>query len=558
MISNSVIKKSSQSLLIVGPLASLAVSPSTNYDPINLIKLLFISSIAFFNLGLFLTNLSWFTRSVSKEIRILSTLFTLFLCSTLIFSGAPLSQQIWGSFGRNTGFLTYVSLLLILIATSVILDIKFYKSLVNILILTSIPMTVYCLIQVANLDPIGWSEKHPFGTLGNINFSSAFFGLSSISALSLFLDSTISRLKRIGLIFLVIVDQLIILSTGSIQGFMIFVAGSGIALFILILKNKKLKILRLPYLIITFISTFLVIDGLSNRGPLSRFLFAPSIVFRTDYWHAGWAMTLSHPFFGVGLDSYGDWYRKARGEISTLRTGPDRISNTAHNIFLDISSNGGFPLIICYILLNLIALYSAIKILKRNSNFSPYFVAIFSTWCGYVIQALISINQVGVGIWGWIFTGAIIGYERISNEIGNSNTTFKQKKREKRFSSTLTPLSGVGAFFGFAAGFFLAFIPFFADMKYKSAISSRYMDKIISSTRLPGSSAFHSELALDTAIKNNLTQQAREISDYLISEYPRDFMGWKARWVLNTSTTQEKEEAKLKLRELDPYNPEFK
>jgi O-antigen ligase len=62
-------------------------------------------------------------------------------------------------------------------------------------------------------------------------------------------------------------------------------------------------------------------------------------------------MTIDNPIFGVGLDSYGDWYRRSRTIEATLRRGPDVTSNAAHNAFLDISSYGGFPLVLIYIVL---------------------------------------------------------------------------------------------------------------------------------------------------------------------------------------------------------------
>ena len=563
MTLSPVLKRSSQSLLIIGPITTLAVSPASNYDPINLIKILFVSSLAFFNLGLFLASPKYIFSRVSKNFLAIISLFVLSMISTLLFSGAPIEQQIWGSFGRNTGFLTYLSLLIILIAMSVIQNQFTYHKIVDIVVYTAIPMTIYCLIQVANLDPISWSEKHPFGTLGNINFSSAFFGLTSIASFSLILDKSASKVKKIALLMLIIVDQFIVISTGSIQGFMIFIAGVGIVFYIFMSKKANLRIFKVLYIAISAIAIFFTIYGLSNKGPLAKFLFAPSIVFRTDYWHAGYSMTISHPIFGVGLDSYGDWYRQARGEISTLRTGPDRIANTAHNIFLDISSNGGLPFFVAYVLLNVLALTAAIRVLKGQSKYSPYFVALFATWLGYLIQSLISINQIGVGIWGWMFTGALIGYGYLDKfeEINLKNIRIKNSKKSRRMKSrdsVLPPLSGLSAIAGLLIGFTLAYIPFSADAKYKSAINLRAMDTIIQSTRLLGSSAFHSELALDTAIKNNLTEQAKEISDYLITKYPRDFMGWKARWVLSTSTDSQKAQAKRKLRALDPYNPEFK
>lgn len=547
-------KRLAQSLLIIGPLVSLAVSPTSNYDPINLIKLIFLSSIAFYGLGLLLNDPKIAFARLSKFFWISALVFILAMISTILFSGAPLTQQIWGSFGRNTGFLTYFSLMVVLISTALIQKKDFYHKIVNSLLITAIPMTIYCAIQVAKLDPVGWSSKAPFGTLGNINFSSAFFGLSSICGAVLILEKKISKGIRAAIGFMVFTDLLIVLSTGSIQGFMVFIAGVGLSGFLYIRSIVKLRVLRIPYIAVAIFGVVVTVSGLSNKGPLAKFLFAPSIVFRTDYWHAGWQMTLDHPFFGVGLDSYGDWYRNSRGLLSTIRTGPERIANTAHNIFLDISSNGGVPFISAYLAINVIAFRAAIRVLKRDTSFQPYFVAIFSTWFGYLIFSAISINQVGVGIWGWLFTGALIGYE-IATKNGASSPHELGKKAKRKAGQSFPAGAAVLGFTSLAVGFAAAFIPFNADAKFKSALVSRQLEKMMESNRLIGSSAFHLELTLDSAIKGNFVDQARDMTNFLIDEYPRDFMGWSSKSLLTTSTEAERRYALVRLHELDPFNP---
>ena len=557
-----VYKRIAQALLIVGPLASLAVSPLTNYDPINLIKILFVVPISFFVFALVVSSFKYSVSRLDKFFWIASGTFVISMLSTIVFSGARLTQQIWGTFGRNTGFVTYFSLLLVFICTALIQKVDFYHKLINSILVTAIPMTIYCLIQVSEQyfpalgikDPFGWSEKHPFGTFGNINFSSAFFGLSSIVGTILLLEKKFSKTLKIAMAIMVIIDLVIVLKTGSIQGLMIYAAALGIALYLLIRSKPNLRLLKIPYALLSLGAITITVLGLTNKGPLSKFLFAPSIVFRTDYWHAGWQITLDHPVFGVGLDSYGEWYRSARGLVSTLRTGPDRVSNTAHNIFLDLSSNGGFPLLLAYIAINALALRAVIRVLRRDTKFVPYFVALFTSWIAFLIFSAISINQIGIGIWGWLFTGALIGYEISTSDqaslIGKNNSGSKRKG-----VSVLPASSGVFGFVGALLGFSLAFIPLNADMKYKSAIQIGAMDRIIASTKLLGSATFYTELALDTAAKNNFIDQMDELTRQLIQIEPRSFMGWRAMQIITTSTPEEKKLATEKLKELDPFNP---
>ena len=560
MIRQSLLNRLSLLLCMVGPIASLAVSPFSNFDPINLIKLLCITTIAFFIFGLILSSLKLVILRIENSFWLAISIFILAMISTLIFSGAPITQQFWGSFGRNTGFLTYFSLLIILVGTAIVQKVDFYRRLVNSLVITAIPMTFYCLIQIAKLDPIGWSEKYPFGTLGNINFSSGFFGLTSIAGTILLLEKKISRALRFGIGSMVLADLLIVYSTGSIQGLMSFVAAGGVAGYLYLRSNSKLKLIKLPYIAVALIGFSGTVLGLVNKGPLASFIYAPSVVFRGDYMHAGWAMTWSHPFFGVGLDSYGDWYRSARGLISTTRNNPERIANTAHNIFLDISSNGGIPMITGYLLLLFFAVRAVMRVLNLDKVFRPYFVALFATWFGYQIQSLISINQVGVGVWGWLFTGAIIGYEICTRNTDVDSLTESKnvrKKKNKQNISTLSAGAGVISFATMALGFTLSFIPLNADMAYKKALQTGDLIKVMDSVKVVGSSAFHSEMALQGALKGNYLDQAKVITDRILEQYPRDFMAWRSRAFIGNPSPEVRAGAVAKLHELDPFNPEI-
>ena len=548
-----IIKRISWILLITGPAVSLAISPSSSFDPINLIKLLILASAAFMIFGLFISSISKLIARVSKYFWFFCGLFVLSMTSSFFFSGAPKGQQFWGSFGRNTGLLTYLSLLFILIGTAIVQKIVFYRSIINSLVLTSIPVSTYCLIQIAGLDPVGWSFKDTFATFGNTNFLSAFLGMSAIASIVLVFEENQTLIRKIGLVSITILSALIILDTGSIQGFMILVAGIGIAGYLFIRSGSKLSKLRIPYVILALLGLILTVLGVINKGPLASFIFQPSILYRADYMHAGWVMTVQHPFFGVGLDSYGDWYREVRGFISTTRTGPERTANTAHNIFLDLSSNGGLPLILSYIALLVFALVISFRWIRKNKDFDPYFVAIFSCWIAYQIQALVSINQMAVGIWGWILNGALIGYGS-SAPLANNVENVRKAKNKK--SSTLPASSGALAFIFGVMGFALAYIPFNADAKFKTATMSADLNMITKSVDLPGSTSWHLSQTLGTAITNNFPDQAKVLDTKMLSRYPRDIYGWKMLYYMTSSTPEEKKVAFAKLIEMDPFNPE--
>jgi predicted Zn-dependent protease len=78
---------------------------------------------------------------------------------------------------------------------------------------------------------------------------------------------------------------------------------------------------------------------------------------------------------------------------------------------------------------------------------------------------------------------------------------------------------------------------------------------MLASVKVLGSTAFHKEMVIDVALRNNFEPQALILAREIVRQYPKDFMGWRVLAAVNGSTPQEKSEALLKLRELDPYNP---
>ena len=555
MARDAVFQRIGSLVLILGPITTLAISPWSNFDPINLIKLLFVTSIAFSILGF----LIWVRRDVlnrvDRTLLYASAFFVLWMVIVFFVTGTNRSQQFWGVFGRNTGLLTYLSLVVILVGTSLIFDKLVYHKIVEVIVLTSIPITAYALVQIAGRDPISWSVMSPFATLGNVNFSSAFFGLAAICSSVLILARRISLYIRLFLAILVVVDLLIILETGSIQGFMIYIAGMGVATFLWLRSSAKFRKFRIPYLISGVAGFLLTVAALFNEGPLARLVFSYTVTFRFDYWFAGWAMTLKNPIFGVGLDGYGDWYRQERGEIATLRTTPDRITNTAHNIYLDLSSGGGIPLLCAYLVMIFVAGRAAVRVFSRENEFNPYFVAMFSAWFAYLVQAAISINQIGVGIWGWIFMGAIIGYELVTRPGGSKapqkHSTAKSKTAQMPAGAAVLGIST------FALGFALALIPLRADSLFKDSLQTGALDGLEKSSKSLGATAYHFELALDSALKREDEIRAASLATDLLKRFPRDFMAWRVKAILPSTPEAERLKAMEILREMDPFNPQI-
>jgi tetratricopeptide (TPR) repeat protein len=342
----------------------------------------------------------------------------------------------------------------------------------------------------------------------------------------------------------------VISQSDSSQGLLVFALGSTVVLYFKFVEGLKVSFIK--YLYWGVVSGFGVVGvlGILNKGPLASYLYQDSVTYRGDYWRAGWKMTLDNPLFGVGLDSYGDWYRFSRTEAATLRRGPDVTSNSAHNVFLDISSNGGFFLLIAYLLIIGLVIRSAVRVLGKSGGFDAVGVGLVSAWLAYLVQSIISINQLGLAIWGWVLGGAIIGYDLYKDRPDVPRAKRKAGKRPEQLPASVVITGAVGLVMGFVVSIW----PVTQDISFRDALESGDALKIESATdKFPGSGYYYI-YAAQILQENKLDDKALEMAKKAIEINPRDFNAWKLLAANPTISESERAAAIAKMKELDPFN----
>jgi hypothetical protein len=153
--------------------------------------------------------------------------------------------------------------------------------------------------------------------------------------------------------------------------------------------------------------------------------------------------------------------------------GPTTVTNAAHNVFIDVLASGGFIFFAAYLAIFAIALVSIVKVTLRNRSYDAIFVALAGAWICYNVQAFISINQIGLAVWGWLLSGTVIAYEHATRgETLVESSAAKIPKKQRSFAADTQPgvvLAGVG---GFVVGLIIALPPFTADTSWRTAMSS--------------------------------------------------------------------------------------
>jgi O-antigen ligase len=541
-----------QNLVLFCVLAmTLAVTPWISLDPINLPKFLILGTCGFAAIG----NLAPYLKPMMKsEARVLSWAVVLFIAClfmSFLLSSSGTWAQVYGAFGRNTGLLAYVGLALMLLSVVFISNLGFVRKLIWVLVATGIFNVVYGMVQWSGNDPINWSNPYNpiVGTLGNPNFVSAHLGIAGLAAFALGVEKSRTLVTRLILLGNVGLSLFVIYESNASQGLLIFGLGAALVIYFRFVQQLHLLI-RSGYGLLIGATSVLGVFGILNKGPLAPYLYQVSVTYRGDYWRVGWKMTTDHPIFGVGLDSYGDWYRASRNEAAALRRGPDVTSNSAHNVFLDISSNGGFLLLIAYLLIIGLVLRSSWKVLRRTREFDAIGVGLVSAWLAYLIQSVISINQLGLAIWGWVLGGAIIGYDLYRDRPDAPRVKVKNGRRPEQVPAAVV-LTGT---LGVVVGFVVSVWPMAQDIGFRDALESGDALKIEAAVKEFPRNNYYFVYAADILMENNLEDRALSLAQQATEANPRDFNAWKMLVANPKLGESERAAAIEKMKELDPFN----
>ncbi len=536
---------------------SVFVSPWNPIDPVNLPKLVGLGILSAIGFGLALSDLRFAKSKSSRMLMIALILFVAQLLLALVISPGDFSFHLYGTPNRNTGFLAYLFLSFLLFASAASATTEVLKKVAYSFLGVGGFLGLYGLGQWQGVDVFDYVNAYGsnvFATFGNPNFQSAFMGMTAAVGLTLGIFGRMKLAQRVGLIAIcMLAISNIYLS--SEQGYLNFLAGFLAAVLVYLFSKKKM-ILAWTGLALSGLGGLLVLAGILNSGPLADLLYKSSLQARGFYWRAAVNMMIERPFFGVGLDGFGDWYRRSRTEAAA-EFNAGLVSDTAHNIPLDIGSGGGIPLLILYLVILGLALNAIIRIIKRSQDFDSIFASIVAGWVAYQAQSLISINQLGLGVWGWSLTGLLIGYE-LNTRDKSSNEQIKLsgkavKRKEQIPASTLliaVVAGGIGAT--------VSLPPYMAANKYYKALQSGDGNIVFESAYLKPYDRIRFLYTAQILAENKLEDKAIQILSDASKLYPDSFEVWQ-RWSgIPSATPAQIAKAKAEMKRLDPFNPDLK
>lgn len=545
---------------------AILVVTGTVTDPVNVTKLFALGGVAAAAVAVLLAFGLQELWASSKALVIFVGLFLIASLNAIVNSEAPLTQNLYGAYGRNTAFIAYILLVSIILSVAVLRRENSFKYLIWGLFGAGFVNVVYCSWVILFGEFIPWNNPYGniLGTFGNPNFIGAFLGLFAASMVAYSLKQGTTIAVRLGVLVLFFVTLYAIVDSNAIQGRVVVAAGLGIVGFYLVRSKFEAFIAQAVYVLFIGIAGTFALLGALQIGPLTKYIYKTSVSLRGEYWQAGWNMGSDHPFTGVGFDTYGDWYRRARDTQALILPGPNTTTNAAHNVPFDVFAFGGWPLFVSYLGILTLSVIAIVKVTRRNRQYDAVFVTLTTAWACYQLQSIISINQIGLAVWGWLFGGALIAYEIATRPKKNSEGTeavkgksssgrsAKGKQKETIFSSTL--LAGIGA----VVGLLIAAPPYSADAKWRSALASQNAQKV-EEALVPGylnpSNSYKYANAVQLFEESKLFDLALKYAQIGVKFNPDNFDSWRYVYLITKSSPEEKALALENMKRLDPKNP---
>jgi O-antigen ligase len=454
-----------------------------------------------------------------------------------------LVEKIYGITGRNTGTVTYLCLIILLTSAIFAGGRDLNLSLLKGLTISGLISSIYGLIQFMGYDPFDWTNEYSsvIGFFGNPNFQSSFIAITILAAIG-FLIYIEKKLIRFLILFVQIpISIFVLLKTESLQGILLLVVGFSVLYGCALYRNVSKKSIFYLYCLVVFITLIGGILDMLRKTPWTPLIYKNSISERGDLWRAGLKMIHDQPLFGFGMDGFKDNFKIYRDE-SAFVSGRTIIGDSPHNLFIEFGVGGGIPLVLIYGIINLMVLRSFIRVIRRSTEQNFTFYAVFSCWVMYLAQALISVSQIGLSIWGWLLSGAIIGFDLNSISKGTNQT--KNIKMKKNYFTV----------FILMFGFILSILPVYSDYEFRAAVASGSIPRIEKSIKLWPQSSERILVGVELLANNGFQDYALKFARLAVEANPNNFQAWQQLNLLPNSTKSEKQMARMKLKSLDPKN----
>ena len=387
-------------------------------DPFNSPKMWVLSVTGLWLLGWLAVQAKYYVKNPTLKI---TTIIAGAFALTLVVAWIATDNKFVGFFGqyaRRTGLLEYLCLITFFLTAAFLMRLHRLATLDRTIVFLGSLLGIYGAFQNYKIDFVKWHYLYNpiFVTLGNPDFAGAILAILLVLNFGVAINSEKEKWFRAVAGFNTLLLTIIIFLSQARQG--VLAAGIGIGLIVLVWIYQKNKRVSFALSGLSIIGGLAVIAGMLKIGPLTRLFYKESVTYRGDYWRAAARMFIHHPLFGVGLDRYGAYFRQYRDTTQVLRRGPSIVADAAHSVPLQIAATGGIFVTLAFLALTGFTIWRGVVALRKTEGAAQIMAAvIFGAWITYQAQSFISIDNLGIAIWGYILGGAVIGISILPSDV---------------------------------------------------------------------------------------------------------------------------------------------
>ena len=537
--------KSIFSLILFSAVAvTLVGTPMWNKDALVIPKVIILFLVALYLTPIVLKKSKTITKNrISKFFIVILSLLLVQYIAVVITSSAPIEQQIFGRSGRGIGLITLLSIACMILASALFIEENKVKTIITMLALAGFVSALYGILQSYGLDPLAWEAKNNrvIGTLGNPNFQSSILAMSFMPIL---VYGSKFKYRFIAIIFFISLIIFAIYRAESTQGYIGIILSASTFIIIFIWYKTRIGF----FLVLTLVASsgLIAILGMLDKGPLSTYLYKQSVQSRGDFWRSAFSAANDHPFFGVGLDSFGDYFLKYRDQRAVNHPFFE-FTDSAHNYLLDYAVTGGFFLLILNLALIILTIYSFLQLQKKYNGFDANLSSLFCVFVVFQAQSMISPFNISLMLWNAIVMGSIIGLNIYKND--------EQKTGINKDNSIN---SSIYSFFAVFLGILLVFPYFNSDRLQLLSMKNGDGDLAIKSTKMYPESVVRYSVMSRELLHSGLKIQSLDLARSAVKFNSNSPALWALILVNPEAPLSERKFAQEQILKLDPLNVEVK
>jgi O-antigen ligase len=425
-------------ILFAGFFITFVISPTIK-DPINSPKLWALLLLASWLIPSFFEGSKNWTKTIEqRNFYVILQALAIALIIASIFSENKY-RALFGESQRRNGLLAYVALIIFAAIASKVDIAEKNQRFFQVIFAGTLILTAYGFLQNFGYDFVAWSNQYSpvIGTLGNPNFMGAILATLSMILLPVLFLQNFNLKSKISFSILIALNFLVTYFTNALQGLLNFIFGA--TMFLLVTVYFRFKKLGLIGLLLFLMAVVVAMLGIFQKGPLASLLYKGSVTLRGYYWDAGIKMFQEKPLLGVGIDNYGLYFNEVRNLEYPLKFGYFVTSNNAHNLPIQLLATGGFLVGGLYLIMVFFIFAVAIRKLRKVSGGQKVILTgLMVSYSVFQLQSFVSIDNIGVSIWGWLIAGLIVGFNSSKINDLEVNAKIKIKNSVKSDSSAKT------------------------------------------------------------------------------------------------------------------------